>query len=281
MTEFTTSHSNVTNIQMLKHIESYGSTMSGVSATSSEVFAIQQDREAFEGAKSIADLKRLTIAFLRGETAATSYHFGPLLAESAPIVEKLVALNEAGFITTGSQPGGVETVQGQRIQKRAYVEGLLKRRYLSQFLQKIYCRLGSRCFVTPLEGDRTYEEICDLRAADLYWVNSVIGQADTGFLHVSEVSGPCQMFQTCDEIYPLLVDDYVSVFILDTRWGYSGSDIFDATVQILRELEEQGMRYNMRMMHQPQPHVATQVATHTADNERRLMVPQYTGLRRV
>jgi hypothetical protein len=250
---------------MMRHVESYESTMSGVSATSSELFEVQQDREAFEGAKSIADLQRLTIAFLKGEASATSYHLGPLLAESAPLVEKLVALNQAGFITTSSQPGGVETVQGRRIQKRTYVEGLIKRRYLSQFLQKLYCRLGTRCFVAPLEGERTYEEICDLRAADLYWVTSVIGQPDTGFLHVSEVSGPCQMFQSCDEIYPLLVDEYVSVFIMDTRWGCSSTDVLDAPLQILRELQEQEMRYNMRLL--------------AAD--RRLMAPQHTGLRRV
>ncbi len=258
----------------MRHIESYESTMSGVSATSSELFTCQQDREAFEGAKSVEDLQRLTVAFLRGEASATSYHFGPLLAESAPLVEKLVALNEAGFITTSSQPGCIETVQGKRIQKRAYVEGLIKRRYLSQFLQKIYCRLGSRCFVATLEGERTYEEICDLRAANLYWVTSVIGEADTGFLHISEVSGPCQMFQSCDEIYPLLVDEYVSVFIMDTRWGYSGTDILDVSLQIIRELQEQEMRYNMRLLR-------ANSASNTPTAERRLTVPQYTGLRRV
>ncbi len=266
------------------------SGVSGVSATSTEVYAIQQDREAFEGVKTVADLQRLTIAFLRGDIAATSYQVGPLRAESAPLVEKLVALNEAGFITTNSQPGGVETVRGQRIQKRMYVEGLLKRRYLSQFLQKLYCRLGSRCFLATLEGERSYEEICDLRAADLYWVNSVIGQGDSGFLHIPEVSGPNQMFQTCEEVYPLLVDEYISVFIMDTRWGYNGTDILDVTTQILKELEEQSIRYQMRTITGAQPQVQVlaqplaqsqaqpQPSTNTT---RRFMVPQYTSLHRV
>jgi hypothetical protein len=218
-------------------IESYESNTSGVSATSSEVFAIQTSKVAFEGATSVKDIQELTITFLRGESQATAYHFGPLMAESAPIANSLIAMNRLGFITTGSQPGEIARYEGRLLQKRAYVEGILPRKYYPQFVQELYSRMGKSCFLTPLECERTYEDIQELEAADVYWVSRHIGQV-RGILHIPEVTGPCEMFQTCEDVYPQLVDEYISLFIMDTRWGHPAEDLFRTILDILKLLEE-------------------------------------------
>jgi hypothetical protein len=205
-----------------------------VSCSSSEIAYIQECKEAFETVRSVQELTEQTIAFLKGETAATSYHFGPLLAESTPLVEKLVQLNRLGLITTGSQPGGEDRYQGARVEKRFFVEGILKRRHLALFLQRMYQRLPSQCFIALPETDFSYEEICELEAADVYWVQRQGKRR--GLLHITELNGPCQMFQTCDEIYAQLVDEYVSVFIMDTRWCHAGTEVLDAAIAVLQDL---------------------------------------------
>lgn len=71
-------------------------------------------------ARSLDDLARATIAFLRGELDSTPTHGGPPNPETGPLLETLVSLNEAGFVTMDSQPGVVDDAGAQR----AYVEGL-------------------------------------------------------------------------------------------------------------------------------------------------------------
>jgi hypothetical protein len=224
------------------HVESYESNMSGVSATSSEVAQVQDSRIAYESAESIDDLKRMNIAFLKGELQATAYHFGPLLAESAPLVDKLVALNELDFLTTGSQPGGTFRSQGKVYEQRFYVEGVIPRKYLALFLQRMYTRCSS-VFLCIQEKEFTFEEIQMLQAQDLYWLTKTDG---TGVTHIPEISGPCEMFQTCDEVYPELVDECVTVFLMDTRWSQEGTELLDAAIAVLKELREIPMRLAMQ-----------------------------------
>ncbi len=224
----------------MHRIESYESTASGVSCSSSDVAYIQECKESFEAVRSVQELTEQTIAFLQGETAATSYHFGPLLAESGPLVEKLVQLNKLGFITTGSQPGGEDRYQGARVEKRFFVEGILKRRHLALFLQQMYQRLGTKCFIAMPETERSYEEICELTAADLYWVSRQKHNKRQGLLHITELNGPCHMFQTCDEVYAQLVDEYVSVFLMDTRWSVDTMEVLDTAIGVLQALNTLG-----------------------------------------
>lgn len=227
---------------MFHRIESFESNVSGVSATSSEIVGVLADKEIFESISTVQDLQQMTIAFLNGDMQATSYHFAPLLKESAPLVDQLIAINEAGFITTGSQPGGVEWVgKGRRIQKRTFVEGILKRRYFSQFLREMYVRLGNNCFISQTDTEMCYEQIQDLQKSDLYWVSRNEGEQH-GFLHIPEVTGPCQMFQTCDEIYPQLVEEYVSVFILDTRWGFPATALLSTIYEVLIQLVQRSIQ---------------------------------------
>ena len=224
------------------HVESYESNMSGVSATSSEVAQVQDSRIAYESADSIDDLKRMNISFLKGELQATAYHFGPLLAESTPLVEKLVTLNELDFLTTGSQPGCTVHSQGRRYEQRFYIDGVMPRKYLAMFLQRMYTRCPT-AFLYILEKEHTYEEIQMLKEQDLYWLT----KSDTdGVTHIPEIGGPCEMFQTCDNVYPELVDEYMSIFLMDTRWTHTGTELLDTTIAVLKELREIPMRIAMQ-----------------------------------
>src|SRR4051794_36071352 len=64
--------------------------------------------------------RKATIAFLRGELDQTPLHGGPPEPETAPLSPDLIELNQAGFVTTESQPGAIDPAGPQR----AFVEGL-------------------------------------------------------------------------------------------------------------------------------------------------------------
>jgi hypothetical protein len=210
-------------------VESYESTCS---ATSSQIQDLHESKAEFEAASSIEDLQRLTIAFLRGERSATAYHLGPLLPESTPIVEKLVQINELGFITTGSQPG-------HPVQQRCYVEGVMKRSQLHLFIHDLYKVAGDQAFVSTTESELTWEEMKHLQFRDLYWVRK--DDKRTGVMHITETSRPCGAFQTCSDVWPQLVDEYVSVFILDTVWGRNDW-LLDQVITVLRKLKAENLQ---------------------------------------
>jgi hypothetical protein len=217
-----------------QHVESYESNMSSVSATSSEIAYVQDCRMEYEAAESLEELKRLNIAFLRGEKAATAYHFGPLMPESAPLKEKLVALNELDFLTTNSQPGCSFHANGKKYEQRFYVEGVLPRKYLAMFLQRMYSKCPT-VFLYILEKEFTYDEVQMLQEKDLYWVTKT---DKIGVTHIPEIAGPCEMFQTCETVFPELVDEYMSILIMDTRWCHEGTEILDTTLSVLQELQD-------------------------------------------
>ncbi len=221
---------------MFHRVTSYESTASGISVSSTELAHIQECKEFFESAKTVNELQQRTIQFLKGDLAATAYHLGPLLAESDPLKEKLIHLNELGFITTSSQPGGRDRIDAQPVEKRFFVEGILERRYIALFLQAMYTHIGNKCFIAFPETERTYQEIQDLQATDLYWVtrNALTQQ---GLLHITEAGGPCQAFQTCEEVYPQLADEYVTLFICDTRWGHNSHTVLDTVITVLQHLK--------------------------------------------
>jgi hypothetical protein len=217
-----------------EHVESYESNMSGVSATSSEVNYLQECRMMYEAAESVEDLKRMNIAFLKGDISATAYHFGPLMPESVPLKDKLVELNELDFLTTNSQPGTSFRFQGSQYEQRFYVEGVLPRKYLAMFIQRMYSQCPT-VFLYILEKEFTYDEVQMLQVEDLYWLTK---NEKTGVTHIPEIAGPCEMFQTCDSAYPELVDEYISILLMDTRWSHEGTEILDAAIAVLKELQD-------------------------------------------
>jgi hypothetical protein len=70
-------------------------------------------------ATSLADLGELTARYLSGEADASPTYGGPPNAETAEILEPLLALNHAGLVTHWSQPG----VPTEGWQQRASVVG--------------------------------------------------------------------------------------------------------------------------------------------------------------
>ena len=200
-------------------IESYEST---VSMNSTELTAVDEAQAMFENVGTIQELQQHTIQFLRGDLQATCYHYGPLLPESSDLVDKLVRLNELGFITVSSQPGAtplsrLRGVRSDPVYQRCYVEGILPRRLLNLFTRALYSRLGEHVFVLNPETDLSYEEIQHLKYEDCFWVTK--DRHDKGILHISESMGACNAFASCKYIYHTLQEEYVSLYIMDTRWG--------------------------------------------------------------
>ncbi len=207
-------------------VETFESTQSGVSATSSEVAYMQASHNTFEKVKTIQELQDATEAFLRGDLTATAYNFGSLPELPTAFLDHLLQLNRIGFIPTACQVGGTT----KQVEKRFFVEGIVPRRFLTQFVREAYIRMGDQICIVPLERERSYEEIEGLKKANLYWLARSGG---LGIQHIPEVSGPCQMFQTCDEIFPFLVEEYVSVVVFGTSWEDSGARLLATLCEIM------------------------------------------------
>lgn len=82
--------------------------------------------ERWRAARSLADLGELTAAWLEGAIASQPGYapgHGPD-QETSDLVPVLAAANRAGYMTTGSQPGGAGSWKGQRWDQRAAVQGL-------------------------------------------------------------------------------------------------------------------------------------------------------------
>lgn len=80
------------------------------------------DLAPWESARSLADLGELTARWLEGTIPAEPGYDGGPDEETLPLVPVLATLNRAGFVTTGSQPGGTGICDGTPWQQRAAVE---------------------------------------------------------------------------------------------------------------------------------------------------------------
>lgn len=60
--------------------------------------------EVYKAAKSYADLKYATVAYLQGKVYSTLHHLGPISEETVPLVDDLVRINAHGFISISGQP---------------------------------------------------------------------------------------------------------------------------------------------------------------------------------
>jgi hypothetical protein len=85
-----------------------------------------RDLTEWRSVRTLADLGGLTARWLAGDLGSQPGYApgeGPDL-ETAPLVPVLAAVNRAGFVTTGSQPGGRWVTGGTCWEQRAAVEGL-------------------------------------------------------------------------------------------------------------------------------------------------------------
>jgi hypothetical protein len=76
-------------------------------------------------ARTLADLGVLTAAWLEDKLPGDHPNgYDRPDEETLPLVPSLAAACRAGFVTVNSQPGCVETFEGQLLEQRAWVEGL-------------------------------------------------------------------------------------------------------------------------------------------------------------
>jgi len=78
------------------------------------------DRKRWASARTLADLGNLTALWLEGEIRKMPNYDGPPAPETRELVPVLAALNRAGLVTHGSQPG--EADSGNGWEQRAAVE---------------------------------------------------------------------------------------------------------------------------------------------------------------
>ena len=86
--------------------------------------ASEEDLAPWSAARTLADLAEVTVRWLQGELRYFPGHNDPSeppLEETRELIKVLVALNQAGYVTTNSQPGQSMTRDGNA--QRAFVRG--------------------------------------------------------------------------------------------------------------------------------------------------------------
>jgi len=82
------------------------------------------DGQDWASARTLRDLGQFTALWLEGDLATVPGYSGRPAAETAPLVPVLAALNRAGYLTSGSQPGTAgRGADGAWWEQRAAVEG--------------------------------------------------------------------------------------------------------------------------------------------------------------
>lgn len=103
----------------------------------------------FKDVQSYRDLQDVNILFLQGVLKKTPYHYGPIDDETIPLLEKLVTINDLGFISVMGQPALDEIKfvdrtwerNGQiygnwwyHVQQKSMIEGYLPKAYVEEFI---------------------------------------------------------------------------------------------------------------------------------------------------
>lgn len=87
----------------------------------------------FNGSHSFDELLEHNICFIKGVYPCAPYHLGAINAETIPIQQDLIALNETGFMTIDSQPA---IIASDRMQ-REYVEGYILNTRMHSLLKQL------------------------------------------------------------------------------------------------------------------------------------------------
>lgn len=104
-------------------------------------------------ARTLADLAHLTANWLEGRLhGAHPAHVGPPDEETLPLAPALATANRNGFLTLCSQPGLVETIDGELWEQHAFVDGLVSSRTLLLRLADEAWHAGLQIAVHPPFG---------------------------------------------------------------------------------------------------------------------------------
>ncbi len=80
--------------------------------------------------KTYDGLTDANVAFLEGRMLRTPYHFAPLDPETAPLVPRLVQLNNLGFVSFCGQPAEIIDTHGCLHEQRSWIEGFMLAHHL-------------------------------------------------------------------------------------------------------------------------------------------------------
>jgi hypothetical protein len=157
----------------------------------------------WDDARSIDDLARATIAFLRGELNQTPSHGAPPDPETAPLVADLIALNIAGFVTTSSQPGD----RDPRWPQRAYVQGICSEEVAARIEMGL---LGTELVVLSFAPGSTGD-------------GNIAVSLDEGlpftFLGRRDSAGEAEFYSNGSSALDAVLADVWSLQVFDPAWG--------------------------------------------------------------
>lgn len=165
----------------------------------------------FENVKSVNELQKLTLDFIKGKIIATNYQYGPLYKESQKIINELIKMNEFGFITINSQPG--EITENRR--QRGYVCGLIKKNKLDKFIELLY-EISSHIYIRHTHDDSLISSLSRIGTyPEWFWISE---DNNNKYTHVINKTYPFEYFIHTD-IYEELNENYYEIEIIDLEWG--------------------------------------------------------------
>jgi hypothetical protein len=174
------------------------------------------DAALWKSARKLCDLGELTAQWL--ERRITSHPTWPPAdgpaAETGEIIPELVKLNRAGFVTSGSQPGGDTCIRGIRWQKRAAVEG-----WADVFL-------GGRIVTAAAQADLIVivHDCADLpevrtNVSRAVWTTMLDGEGYTRFGAQPSRADIATEYSACrPEAIEALCQAF-RIFVIDPEWG--------------------------------------------------------------
>jgi hypothetical protein len=165
----------------------------------------------FENVKTVNQLQKLTLEFLKGKIISTNYHYGPLNKESKKIINELIKMNESGFITISSQPG--EIIESRR--QRGYVCGLIKKNKYDKFIKLMY-EISSHIYIRHTHDDSLISSLSRIGTyPEWFWIS----EGDNNkYTHVINKTYPFEYFIHTD-IYDELDEKYYEIEVIDLDWG--------------------------------------------------------------
>lgn len=166
----------------------------------------------FENVKSVNELQKLTLDFIKGKLIATNYHYGPLHIESKKIINELIKMNDLGFITISSQPGEIEY---EIRRQRGYVCGIIKKNQLDKFSKLMY-EIGNNIYIRNTNDETLINSLSRIGAyPEWFWISE---RNNNKYTHVrNEEHSFCSFIYT--DIYDELFENYYEIEIIDLEWG--------------------------------------------------------------
>jgi hypothetical protein len=90
----------------------------------------------YKNINNVNDLILCNIAFLYGFIKSTPYHLTKINDETIPLVEKLIKINNCGFITINGQPA----LKNNNLKQKSYLSCYIPKEYKNDFISYLKCK---------------------------------------------------------------------------------------------------------------------------------------------